>query len=360
MPTSPLYDSTSQQLTAQLPGALPSQIETLALIVVGIGQSVSAQIGKIARALPLDTTQAAKEQRIRRLLDNERITQEEHYQRLAKAALQGLRGQPVQLLMDRVLLRDTHNILVVSIGFRRRSLPLAWIALDHRGQSGLANQQAVLRSALALLPERVRVSIHGDSEFRSQELFAWVRAQGHDGMLGVPGRTLVALTPDGAATALVTWLPNRDSVAYLNGVYLTEERQGPVNILAWWAKDDDGKPIVHAVMTNLPANWQTYRRGSRRMWIETVFRDWQSGGFHLDDSGVTDRDRFARLLLPLVIAYLWLVAVGRWVVKRGYRKLVDDGSAHSWKYSLFQIGVAWKERLGSYTQALPVILKLYL
>ena len=239
MPTAPLYDSTAQHLTAQLPDALPSQIETLALIVVGIGQSVAAQIGKIARALPLDTTQAAKEQRIRRLLDNERVTQEDHYQPLAKAALQGLQGQPVQLLMDRVLLRDTHNILVVSIGFRRRSLPLAWIALAHRGQSGLADQQTVLRAALALLPARVRVSIHGDSEFRSQELFAWVRAQGHDGMLGVPGRTLLALTPDGAATALSTWLPNRDSVAYLNGVYLTEDRLGPVNILAWWAKDDE-------------------------------------------------------------------------------------------------------------------------
>jgi len=360
MPTAPLYDSTHQYLTTHLTEALESQIETLALLVVGIGQSVAAQIGKIARALPLDTTQAAKEQRIRRLLDNERITQEDHYQPLAKAALHGLKGQKVQLLIDRVLLRDTHNILVVSIGFRRRSLPLAWLALPHRGQSGLADQQTVLRQALAVLPAQVRVSIHGDSEFRSQELFAWLRNLGHDGMLGVPGRTLVALTPDGAATALATWLPNRDTVAYLNGVYLTEERVGPVNLLAWWAKDDAGTPIVHGVMTNLPATWQTYRRGSRRMWIETVFRDWQSGGFHLDESGVTDRDRFARLLLPLVIAYLWLVAVGRWVVKRGYRRLVDDGPARSWKYSLFQIGVAWKERLASYTQALPLVWILYL
>jgi len=360
MPTAPLYDSTRQYLTAHLTQALSSQIESLALVVVGIGQCVSAQIGKIARALPLDTTHAAKEQRIRRLLDNERITQQEHYQPLAKAALQGLKGQKVQLLIDRVLLRDRHNILVVSIGFRRRSLPLAWTALEHRGQSGLADQQAVLKQALSLLPERVRVSIHGDSEFRSQELFAWLREQGHDGLLGVPGRTLLSLTPEGAATALVRWLPNRDTVAYLNGVYLTEERLGPVNVLAWWAKDDDGKPIVHAVMTNLRATWQTYRHGSRRMWIETVFRDWQSGGFQLDASGVADRERFARLLLPLVIAYLWLVAVGRWVVKRGYRTLVDDGPARSWKYSLFQIGVAWKERLGSYTQALPMVFKLYL
>src|SRR5436309_6544110 len=125
MPTSPLYDSTHQYLTTHLTEALESQIETLALVVVAISHSVSAQIGKIARALPLDTTQAAKEQRIRRLLDNERLTQAEHYQPLAKAALHGLKGQRVQLLIDRVLLRNIHTILVVSIGFRRRSLPLA-------------------------------------------------------------------------------------------------------------------------------------------------------------------------------------------------------------------------------------------
>lgn len=360
MPTSPLYDTTRLHLAAQLPEALPSQIDTLALVVVGIGQSVSAQIGKIARALPLDTTQAAKEQRIRRLLDNERLTQSQHYQPLAKAALQGLKGQRVQLLIDRVLLRDRHNILVVSIGFRRRSLPLVWLALEHRGQSGLADQQALLSQALSLLPERVRVSIHGDSEFRSQELFSWIRGQGHDALLGVTGRTLLALTPLGEATPLERWLPDRDSVAYLTGVYLTEARQGPVNVLAWWDTDNEGKLIVRAVMTNLPATWQTYVRGRRRMWIETVFRDWQSGGFHLDQSGVSERERFERLLLPLVIAYLWLVAVGRWVVKRGYRCLVDDGAARSWKYSLFQIGVAWKERLSSYTQAIPVVLVLYL
>jgi hypothetical protein len=93
MPTSPLYDSTHQYLTTHLTEALESQIETLALVVVAISHSVSAQIGKIARAMPLDTTQAAKEQRIRCLLDNERLTQTEHYQPLAKAALHGLKGQ---------------------------------------------------------------------------------------------------------------------------------------------------------------------------------------------------------------------------------------------------------------------------
>jgi hypothetical protein len=360
MPTSPLYDSTRALLATRLPDIRDSQRETLAVILVGITQSVSAQLGKIARAMPLDTTQYAKEQRLRRFLDNERITQADHYQPLARAALSGLQGQKVHLLIDRVLLHDRHNLLVVSIGFRRRSRELAWKALDHRGKSNLDTQQELLTEALALLPERVRVTVHGDSEFRGWALFEWLRERHCDAMLGVQGNTYVSLTPDGSRQLLKDWLIDRATVVYLQDIYLTEDAHGPVSLIAWWAKDDNDDWIVRGVTTNLPASWQTYLRGRRRMWIETVFRDWQSGGFHLDRCGMTDRDRVARLLLPLAIAYLWLVSLGRWVVKKGYRRLIDDGTAQSWHFSLFQLGVGWKERLASYTLAIPVLLYLYL
>lgn len=243
-----------------------------------------------------------------------------------------------------VLLRDTHNTVVVSVAFRRCSLPFCWLALNHRGQSGLADQQQVLSEALALLPDGVRVSVHGNSEFRSQDLFAWLRERGAEVMLGIPGYILVAETPDGPARSLESWLPKRDSVAYLNGMYVTGERCGPVNVLAWWDRDAEGKMIVRGVMTYLKATWQTCVRGKRRMWIETVFRDWQSGGFHLDQGGIVERERFERLLIPLVLAYVWLVAVGRWVVKRGYCALVDDGPALV-EVQLVPNRCAWKSKM---------------
>lgn len=359
MPTSCLYDSTRNALASGLPAVRASQLDTLALVLLGISQSVSAQLGKIARAMPLDTTQVIKEQRLRRFLDNERVTQADHYQPLVQQALHGLKGQKVHLLIDRVLLQDRHNILVVSIGFRRRSIPLVWKALDHRGKSNLTDQQDLLTQALALLPDRVRVMVHGDSEFRGWRLFRWLREQGYDALLGVQGNTYVGTSAVGPRQLLKDWLVDRDTTVYLHHIYLTEDGYGPVNVIAWWAKDADGKWIVRGVATNLPATYQTYLWGGKRMWIETVFRDWQSGGFHLDRCGIGDRDRVARLLLPLAIAYLWLVALGRWVVKRGYRRLIDDGDARTWHFSLFQLGVGWKERLASYTRAIPVLLYIY-
>lgn len=376
MPTSALYDSIRAALQQHLPTVIDSQVDSLGLTIVGAVQSMSSQMAKIARAMPLDTTELAKEQRLRRLLDNERLTQTDHYHPIVEQALHGLAHQRVQLLMDRVLLRGEHNILVVSIAFRRRSIPLVWRALPHRGSSNLTDQQALIRAAVNLLPAGVRISVHGDSEFRSQELFAWLRTQGYDALLGISGRLWVYDTTDPAESgqpleARVPALPpqtergrrrqHRTSpVTYLAQVYVVQEvRNGPVNIIGWWERDDDGKVVLHAVMTNLPATARTKAYGKRRMWIETVFRDWQSGGFHLDQCGVPDTERLTRLLLVLAIGYLWLVSLGRWVVKRGYRRRIDDGMPRNWHFSLFQLGVGWMERLHSFSQPLPVILYLY-
>jgi hypothetical protein len=187
MLTSPRYDSTSALIRRRLPAARTSQVETLSLLLVAAVQAQSSQLAKLARALPLDTSQIVKEQRIRRFLDNSRITQVDHYHPILGAALHGLKGQRVQLILDRVLIRNDHNILVLSLAFRRRSIPLMWTALAHQGASSIAERQALITASVKQLPPGVRISIHGDSEFRAMEFFRWIRDQGYDAMLGVVG-----------------------------------------------------------------------------------------------------------------------------------------------------------------------------
>jgi hypothetical protein len=131
-------------LQQHLPTVIDSQLDSLGLAIVGAVQSMSSQMAKIARAMPLDTSELAKEQRLRPLLDNQRLTQTDHYHPIVEQALHPLAHQRVQLLIDRVLLRERHNILVVSIAFRRRSRELVWRALDHRGSSKWTDQQDLM------------------------------------------------------------------------------------------------------------------------------------------------------------------------------------------------------------------------
>lgn len=359
MPTSKRYDSIAAQLTAHLPSLRSHLLKSLTCVLVGLSQSVSAQQRAIAAAMPLTTKQESKIQRLRRLLKNAKLTAEDIYQPIVSHALSGLKRQRVNLLLDRVVLNDHQNVLVVSLGFRRRSIPLVWRVLKHSGCSSLADQQELLAAAAKLLPATVRIIVQADSEFRSQQLFEWLREREWDAILGIRGDMLLTTDKDKAGQKLSSLLPNRDSVAYLNEVWLTEERCGPRNVLAWWDKNDRGELICYGVMTNLPATWQTYRIGSRRMWIETVFRDWQSGGFELGKSGISDRERFARLLVVVCLVYLWFVSVGRWLVKRGYRGLLDAGASNDWQQSLFTLAVAWQNRLRTFDQSMRVFWFVY-
>jgi hypothetical protein len=360
MPISTRYDTIWAQLTSQLPDLRPRLAEPLVSALVGMSQSVSAQQRAIAGAMPLKTKQQSKIQRLRRLLDNAKLTATAVYQPIVRQALTGLKGQRAHLLLDRVVLSDTQNVLVVSVGFRRRSVPLVWRILAHSGSSTLRDHQQLLRTAAKLLPPSVRITVHADSEFRSQQLFDWLRKRRWNAILGIRGNVQLSTDPAQAGQPLSTWLPHRDSVAYLNHVWLTEERCGPRNVLAWWDKNDRGELICYAVMTNLPASWQTYRLGSRRMWIETMFRDWQSGGFELGKRASSDRNRFGRLLILVCLVYVWFVSIGRWLVKRGYRALLDAGASDAWQQSLFSLAVAWQNRLRTFDQPMRVFWFVYM
>ena len=78
MLTSHIYDTIHHQMADQLVNAVRSQLATLALIDVAVSQCVVAQLGRIARSMPVATTQSSKEQRLQRFLDNDRSTQEPH------------------------------------------------------------------------------------------------------------------------------------------------------------------------------------------------------------------------------------------------------------------------------------------
>ncbi|MDP9314684.1 MAG: transposase [Chloroflexota bacterium] len=358
MSTFRMYDSTQAALRERLPLVLPSQCTNLALLVSAAAQAQSCHLADLARALPLPTLQASKVQRIRRLFDNARITLDTHYRPIVRHAIQGVRHQAISVILDRVRLKNRQNVVVASLGFRRRAVPLAWEVLNHLGSSDSDCHIGLLEQAARSLPPNVAVTVHGDAEFCTTTLFRWVRKRGWHAILGLRSSTHLSFSSGEAeGQSIAAYYGDRRGIVYVSQVYVTEERFGPVNLMIWWDGAED-EPI-RAVMTDLPANGFTFQRGQRRMWIETLFRDWQSSGFHLDQTGLESQDRFNRLLIILAVAYLLFLSVGRWVVKRSYRRLIDDGVPRAWHYSLFQLGVGWMIYCQSNGYAMPIILSLY-
>jgi hypothetical protein len=119
-----------------------------------------------------------------------------------------------------------------------------------------------------------------------------------------------------------------------------EQAYGPISIAAFWGEGEDAPWFI--VTDEEQANPLTLRTYSRRMWIEELFGDLEGGGLQLHRSRLYDPARLSRLLVAVCLVYLWLMDVGAYVIKRGWRKLVDRTDRRD--RSLVEIGRHWVRR----------------
>jgi hypothetical protein len=81
----------------------------------------------------------------------------------------------------------------------------------------------------------------------------------------------------------------------------------------------------------------------RRMWIEEMFADCKQHRFDLESTHLRHFLRLSRLTLLVALLYLWCVACGTIMMKRGLRYLVDRSDRRD--LSLFRLALDMIERL---------------
>jgi hypothetical protein len=79
------------------------------------------------------------------------------------------------VVLDRTRWRNL-NLLMVSLLWHQRAIPLSWQFLPHTGNSNFSQQQALLQTVLPLLKADT-VVVLGDREFCSIELGHWLGSQ---------------------------------------------------------------------------------------------------------------------------------------------------------------------------------------
>ena len=85
-------------------------------------------------------------------------------------------SKKLTVVVDRTQWREL-NLLMVSIIWQQRAMPLHWHFLPHKGNSNFVQQQALFTSVLPQLLG-YQVTVLGDREFCSVELGQWLENQG--------------------------------------------------------------------------------------------------------------------------------------------------------------------------------------
>ncbi len=315
----------------------PESMQTLALLMTGIFHSRDVRLSRIAENIPLDVQEDSVAQRFRRWLKNPRLDERAIYDPVARQLLVSLRHTRLRLQIDRTMIDDRFNVLMVSLAYRRRAIPLAWRGLPHLGNSTFMEREDILPHVVDLLPAGATVLLLGDREFGTPDLMRSAQVYGWDYCLRVKGTSYVYL-PTGQWVQLRDLAPDPGTRYYLTDVKLTlSQGYGPIHFaLACDDRSDDPWFIA----TNRCPSPRTLRDYARRFGCEELFSDIKARGFNLALSQLHHADRFSRLLLAIALLYVWVLSIARRVcITRQLRKLTYR--IHDHRYRLFQIGRRW-------------------
>lgn len=342
MPTNILYHTWIHRIQELRPGQRITQIRNIVWMMVGIYQSRSVCMSRVAGKIPTSAKLLSTTRRLSRLLNNPAIRVRDWYEPIARQWLEAQfrnHGE-VRLIVDGTKIGFGHQLLIVCLAYRKRAIPIAWTWVKHvKGHSSASKQLALLAYVRTLLPVGAAVFLVGDCEFGSiavlHQLDRWYWFY----VLRQKAGTGVWFSEKMGWQALGSFIQKPGQSIWLGHGYLTAKEIYPVNLLVHWKV---GEKEPWCLATNLPDLRMAVRFYERRMWIEEMFGDMKKHGFDLEQTMLRHFQRLSRLTLAVAILYVWLVSVGTRTIRSGLRHLVDRSDRRD--LCIFQIGLRFIER----------------
>jgi hypothetical protein len=337
---------------------LASHLNTLAAMVSGIVGSRSTNLPAIASEVPVGTrNQVAKaESRVKRFerwLRNKTVESETFFLPFAEALLLSLSHAPLVLAIDGSIVGRGCMTLMLSVVYKQRALPVAWIvAKRKKGHFPERIHLELISKVQALIPEGARVAVIGHGEFDGVDLQALVKSSGWDYVLRTSKTTILTWEGEEFCFDDVTDHVAPGELYDVPGALFTQRKYGPVLAVTWWRKDC--KEPIHLV-TNMTCAEEACGYYHKRFRIETLFYDQRSRGFHLHKSHLSDPVRLSRLLIAACLAYCWIVYLGAYAMEHGWNKIIHR--TNRCDLSLFQLGLRLLDHFLNEELAIPVDFK---
>ena len=354
MPINETYRTWIQRICILRPRQRKTQAQNFVWLLVGMFHSHSVHLSRIATKVIGEAKNESTVRRLSRFLANPAVDVRRWYKPIAQ---EWLKAQwewvgEIRLIVDATKIGFSHQLLMVSLAYHRRAVPIAWTWVKYvRGHTTDQQQIRLLKYVRSLIPLGAPVFLVGDSEFgsifvlRQLDLWHWFY------VLRQKGNTGLWLNERTDWQKLESFVQKPGQQAWLPKAYLTRQEIYPVSALIYW---QIGEKEPWCLATNLPDASLTVRYYRRRMWTEEMFGDFKKHGFDLESTMLRHAARLSRLTLAVAFLYDWLLSVGSQTIRAGLRHLVDRKDCRD--LSLFQIGLRFIDRklLHSLSFAVPL------
>ena len=255
---------------------------------------------------------ASHERRLRRLLNDERVTWTETYAPAVRRLVRWNPAQPVCILVDESGHTDQNRLLVAALWYRGRAVPLAWVQRTIRlagEQSYWDLVQTLLQQVAQLLPSGLTVSVIADRAFGTPAFTDLVAGYGWQWVVRVQGQTCFR-DRQGSRRTLRTFVTRPGQRWHGQGELFRKSGWRAATVVGFWDVHHR-EPLL--VGSNCHVRWQVLRLYLRRGAIEHLFRDWKSAGWQWERSQVRSTIHWECLYVGLAWATLLTLCVGRQV-----------------------------------------------
>lgn len=333
------YKKTLNRTYKQLNGKANQQrVLTLTKMLYAMIKSGQSSLSRMGEELLAPTDVESRVKQAKRWLDSKYSDYNTFFLPHIQPLLKGLADRgPLLLAIDGSEVGKECMALMVSVVWGKRALPLCWLV--RKGKKGHMSSELhveVLQQLTAILPSECQVVLLGDGEFDSNGLQAFCEGRRWKYVLRTAKTNTIA-TSSGEEFAIGELYPMPEhNHWFLEQVYFTKERYGPINCLVWHSPHQD-EPIY--LVSNLAWAKDIMDYYTRRFSIETLFGDIKSRGFNIHKVRIDNPERLNTLLMVVCIAFLLAFALATFQEKlqpywpKFLRK--DRVSA----YSFFQIGL---------------------
>ncbi len=305
-------------LETRLPHLRPAQHRGLAEWVAGV---LAAQNGceaaVVAALTPLGEAAHATRARLRETLCEGReraapcatsLEVETCFAPLLAWVLAWWIGDTLPVAIDATSLRERQVVLSLSVLYRGSAIPVAWVALPHRGKGAwLPHLERLLALLAPVVPAAMTVLVLADRGLWSPRLWRAIQANGWHPLMRI--RPDATFAPAGQRRQRAAdLLPGPGNCWVGAGVAFKHRatRLASTLVVVWGA----GQSEPWLLLTDLAPEAVDGSWYGLRVWIELGFRALKSFGWHWERTRRTNPTRIARHWLVLAIATLLSLAVG--------------------------------------------------
>ena len=335
----------------------------LTILLIQVLQSIKeVTLEGIATKLAMPIKFESRRKKVQRFLSDEEWDLDNIWLPLVISWIEGNINQndTIYLAIDRTKWQS-NNILMVSMIWRKRAIPIYWKILEKQGNSTLENQQEVLKSVFATLPA-YNLLVLGDREFCSITLANWLREQKVDFCLRLKKNVCIQTQEELWTELKILGLEPGNS--FFNQE-VTIRKTAPVqgfNLAGKWLGKYRNVTTTEPwyILTSLIDLQSAVDTYAKRFGIEEMFRDFKGGGYNLERTNLTS-DRLSKLLILLSLAYLKSIIQGIDIKSKQIQEYLGRKTESHRKYarhSTFYVGLWGESWVDSMSDNWQVVVEL--